>query len=68
MEWSSYGYKRPIFLSFFTSVTKVHLNTAYQTCKVFSFACESYEAAQPQRDHTFKSVEVEYLDLVQGKK
>lgn len=43
------------FLSFH-KCDKVHLNTAYRHLKVFSFACESYETAQPQRDHTFKSV------------
>ena len=36
MEWSSYGYKRPIFLSFH-KCDKVHLNTGYRYLKVFSF-------------------------------
>lgn len=63
MERSSYGYKRPIFLSFH-KCDKVHLNTAYRHLKVFSFACESYGTAQPQRDHIFKSVEVKYLTWI----
>ena len=66
MEWSSYGYKRPIFLSFH-KCDKVHLNTGYRYLKVFSFACESSGTAQPQRDHTFKSVEVKYLTWIQSK-